>query len=203
MVMAAARTLARRRMGACETTPLANAPGTSTRPRISQTANEPSPPSMISRRLPGSSSFVLAAARLRALQLAPRPRGRKTRAAARKDPEEQSAQPDGARSHRARSVRPLDTNGPYGCRIEGVAPGRIYAQECIIFHGSGQHAYVAATIAAQPFTYTHRARSPNPASVEAQTPDAGPGRGPAVTGGGRRGRSAWGSAGIPPDGDLS
>jgi len=38
------------------------------------------------------------------------------------------------------------------CRIEGVAPGRIYAQECIIFHDSGQHAYVAATIAAQPFT---------------------------------------------------
>src|SRR6185437_5603043 len=33
--------------------------------------------------------------------------------------------------------------------------------------------------------------TPNPASVEAQTPDAGPGRGPAVTGGGRRGRSAW------------
>jgi hypothetical protein len=38
------------------------------------------------------------------------------------------------------------------CRIEGVTPGRIYAQECIIFHDSGQHAYVAATIAAQPFT---------------------------------------------------
>jgi hypothetical protein len=38
------------------------------------------------------------------------------------------------------------------CRIEGAAPGRIYAQECIIFHDSGQHAYVAATIAAQPFT---------------------------------------------------
>ena len=46
-------------------------------------------------------------------------------------------------------------------------------------------------------------RSPNPASVEAQTPDAGPGRGSAVTGGGRRWRSASGSAGIPPGGDLS
>ena len=39
---------------------------------------------MIFRRLPASSSFVLAAARLRALQLDPRPRGAKTRAAARK-----------------------------------------------------------------------------------------------------------------------
>src|SRR4029077_20788978 len=115
MVMAAARTLARRRMGACETTPLANAPGNSTRTRISQTANDPPRPSMISRRLPASSSFVLAAARLRALQLDPF-RTAADRAAARKDPEEQSAQPGGARSHRARFVRPLDTSGPYGCR---------------------------------------------------------------------------------------
>jgi len=50
---------------------------------------------MIFRRLPASSSFVLAAARLRALQLDPWPRGGKDRAAARKDPEEQSAQPGG------------------------------------------------------------------------------------------------------------
>ena len=28
------------------------------------------------------------------------------------------AQPGGARSHRARSVRPLDNGGPYGCRCE-------------------------------------------------------------------------------------
>src|SRR5690349_14737582 len=41
------------------------------------------------------------------------------RAAARKDLEEQSAQPGGVRSHRARSVCPLDTGGPYGCRIPG------------------------------------------------------------------------------------
>ena len=47
-------------------------PGTSTRPLISQTATGPFlAPSMISRRLPASSSFVLAAARLRALQLDP------------------------------------------------------------------------------------------------------------------------------------
>ena len=39
---------------------------------------------MIFRRLPASSSFVLAAARLRALQLDSWPRGRRTRAAARK-----------------------------------------------------------------------------------------------------------------------
>jgi len=37
-------------------------------------------------------------------------------AAARKDPEEQSAQPGAPSSHRARFVRPLDTGGPYGCR---------------------------------------------------------------------------------------
>ncbi len=48
---------------------------------------------MIFRRSPASSSFVLAAARLRALQPDPWPRGEKTRAPARKDPEEQSAQP--------------------------------------------------------------------------------------------------------------
>ena len=113
--MAAARTLARRRMGACETTP----PATHREPAHDPdkpTATEPSSPSMIFRRLPASSSFVLAAARLRALQLDPWPRGGKDRAAARKDPEEQSAQPGGARSHRVRSVRPLDTGGPYGCR---------------------------------------------------------------------------------------
>ena len=37
------------------------------------------------------------------------------------------------------------------CRIAGVEPGRLYAQECIIFHDSGQFAYVVAAIAAQPF----------------------------------------------------
>ena len=45
---------------------------------------------------------------------------RQDRAAARKDPEEQSAQPGGARSHRARSVCPLDNGGPYGCRRQGL-----------------------------------------------------------------------------------
>src|ERR1700759_2521596 len=49
---------------------------------------------------------VGAGTRRSALQPDPGPRGGKDRATARKDPEEQSAQPGGARSHRARSVRP-------------------------------------------------------------------------------------------------
>jgi len=74
---------------------------------------------MIFRRSPASSSFVLAAARLRALQLDPgraarrpghlRGRSRRTVSPAR----------TAGRSHRARSVRPLDSGGPYGCRDEG------------------------------------------------------------------------------------
>jgi hypothetical protein len=52
------------------------------------------------------------------------PARRQDRAATRKDPEEQSAQPGGARSHRARSVRPLDNGGPYGCRRQGLSDCR-------------------------------------------------------------------------------
>ena len=118
--MAAARTLARRRMGACETTPPATHREHSTRPLISQPQTTPSSPSRISRRLPASSSFVLAAARLRALQLDPWPRGGKTRAAARKIQKNSQPSPAAARSHRVRSVRPLDTGGPYGCRGQGL-----------------------------------------------------------------------------------
>jgi hypothetical protein len=47
------------------------APGTRTRPQTATPQYDPSSPSRISRRLPASSSFVLAAARLRALQLDP------------------------------------------------------------------------------------------------------------------------------------
>ena len=75
---------------------------------------------MIFRRLPASSSFVLAAARLRALQPDPgratrrpghlRGRSRRTVSPAR----------TAGRSHRARSVRPLDSGGPYGCRMVRV-----------------------------------------------------------------------------------
>jgi hypothetical protein len=90
--MAAARIPGRRRMGACETTPPATHREHATRPPGKPTATDPpSSLSMISRRLPASSSSVLAAARLRALQPDPWPHGRKTRAAARKDPQEQSA----------------------------------------------------------------------------------------------------------------
>ena len=99
-----------------------HAPGTSTRPPHKPHRNRPLFPAPddlppLAGRL---SSFVLAAARLRALQPDPWPRGEKDQTAARKDPEEQSAQPGGAGSHRARSVRPLDTGGPYGCRCESV-----------------------------------------------------------------------------------
>ena len=87
MVMAAAA-LARRRMGACETTPPATHREHAHDPRQAQPQLALPRLSKIFRRLPASSSFVLAAARLRALQLDPRPRGEKTRAAARKDPEE-------------------------------------------------------------------------------------------------------------------
>jgi len=50
---------------------------------------------MILRRLPASSSFVLAAARLRALQLDSWPRDEKTRAPARKIQKNSQPSPDG------------------------------------------------------------------------------------------------------------
>ena len=78
MVMAAARTPARRRMGACETTPPATRRDTHATPDNPDRNRPPSSPSMIFRRSPASSSFVLAAARLRALQLDPWPRGGRT-----------------------------------------------------------------------------------------------------------------------------
>ena len=77
--MAAARTPARRRMGACETTPPATHREPAHDPDKPTATGTPSSPPMIFRRLPPSSSFVLAAARLRALQLDPWPRGEKTR----------------------------------------------------------------------------------------------------------------------------
>jgi hypothetical protein len=70
MVMATARTLARRRMGARETTPPAT-PGMHHDPFHNQHEHGSSSLPMIRRRWAASSSFVLAAARLRALQLDP------------------------------------------------------------------------------------------------------------------------------------
>ena len=57
-------------MGACETTPPAT-PGDNHDPLKNQHERSPSSLSMIVRRSSASSSFVLAAARLRALQLDP------------------------------------------------------------------------------------------------------------------------------------
>jgi hypothetical protein len=113
-----------------------HAPGTRTRPRISQTADEPFP---ALDDLPPLADVKLVRPRrcaAAALQRDPGPRGEKTQAAARKDPEEQSAQPDGARSHRARSVCPLDTGGPYGCRIECAA--RTYTCTTWTIRAAGQ-----------------------------------------------------------------
>jgi hypothetical protein len=59
--MAARHPQGRRRMGACETTP----PTTHTRETAAPNTLPPAP--IISRRSPASSSFVLAATRLRAL----------------------------------------------------------------------------------------------------------------------------------------
>src|SRR6266566_3158259 len=93
-------------MGACETTPPTSTGTTHATPDNPTPRPAPSSP----LRGCGRSSLTLAARR-------------QDRSAARKDPEEQSAQPGGARSHRARSVRPLDNGGPYGCRNEDVAMG--------------------------------------------------------------------------------
>ena len=104
-------------MGACETTPPASTGTTHTtpdnpipRPALPRPRGSPA-----ARRRQARSSSPLRGCGRSSLTLAAR---RQDRAATRKDPEEQSAQPGGARSHRARSVRPLDTNGPYGCRDE-------------------------------------------------------------------------------------
>jgi hypothetical protein len=69
--------------------------------------------------LPASSSFVLAAARLRALQPDPGPRGEKDQQL--RGRIQKNGQPSpAARSHRVKFVCPLDTGGPYGCRRQGL-----------------------------------------------------------------------------------
>src|SRR5690242_20211021 len=106
-------------MGACETTPHTSAG--------SQHATPDNPiatgPFLALNDLPPLAGVKLVRPRRCAAAGAPaltpgRAAGR-PRAAVRKDPEEQLAQPGGARSHRARSVCPLDTGGPYGCRESG------------------------------------------------------------------------------------
>ena len=70
---------------------------------------------MIGRRLPASSSFVLAAARLRALQLDPGPRDGTNRRRQGKATTTVTLTRPPKLGHRARPPRPLDSNGPHGC----------------------------------------------------------------------------------------
>ena len=70
---------------------------------------------MIGRRLPASSSFVLAAARLRALQLDPGPRDGTNRRRQGKATTTVTLTRPPKLGHRARPPRSLDSNGPHGC----------------------------------------------------------------------------------------
>src|SRR5215471_7648425 len=71
---------------------------------------------MIGRRPTASSSFVLAAARLRALQLDPLRPGSRTRHLRGRTRRTVRASPAEHASHRARFLHPLDKGGPHGCR---------------------------------------------------------------------------------------
>jgi hypothetical protein len=110
----------RRRMGGCETTP----PATHTRGR--QTPIPPKPEGgsssllMIGRRLPASSSFVLACAlpganRLRALQLDPGRAAPQTSSDEESHKNNPTPSPTAKRTgHRARPARLLDNRAPHG-----------------------------------------------------------------------------------------
>jgi len=119
--MAATPYVARRRMGAREITPPA---------RLREPARDP-----------------WQANRRRAL---PRPRwlpppGGKTPGSCRgRIQEEQSAQPGGACSHRARFVRALDKGGPYGCRADG-GPGWGMAAFSLVRWGAWRSLLSSAT----------------------------------------------------------
>jgi hypothetical protein len=118
------------RMGACETTPPAStSPGEITQPTLPRHPQIPEGSSslpIIGRRLPASSSFVLAATRLRALQLDPglrdgTNRQRRGKATTTVTP---ARRPN---SHRppGQTTAPLDSKGPHGCGNVGAAPARI------------------------------------------------------------------------------
>src|SRR5512135_2208492 len=108
-------------MGACETTPTTTRPGGHQQrpPHTRQPTGGCSSLPIIGRRLPASSSFVLAApagAALRALQLDPGPARRHKPAATRKATTTVPPQPRRPRpGHRVGPARPLDSWGPYGC----------------------------------------------------------------------------------------
>jgi hypothetical protein len=112
-------------MGACEITPPATAPGTSTRP---PTANRETtlPRSLRIRRLPASSSFIIAAARLRALQLDSWPRGGKDQQLRGRIQKNSQPRPDGAPnvSHRVRFVCLLTVAALIGAANRAAAPGQ-------------------------------------------------------------------------------
>src|SRR4029077_7311754 len=96
-------------------------------PKIRNPTGTLPPPARIPRRWPASSSFVLAAARLRALQLDPWPRGEKTPGSCEEGSRRTVSPSPAAHSHRVRFVRPLDNGGPHGCRIEDVVRTHAYA----------------------------------------------------------------------------
>jgi hypothetical protein len=102
-------------MGGCETTPPDSRTGPGTPANTSSTATttrQLSSLAIIGRRLPASSSFLLAAARLRGLQLDPRPRGGAELAAVRNA--QHNSQPRRLPGHRVRTARSLDSEGPMG-----------------------------------------------------------------------------------------
>ena len=117
--MAPASLLARRRMGACETTPPQPHAGNTTRPFTSQNRKglfpaPDDPPPLVSVQLVRPRRSAAAGA-----PAGPLPHGGVTRAAARKIPENSQAQPGRHHaSHRVKTPCPLDASGPHGCRRE-------------------------------------------------------------------------------------
>jgi len=81
-------------------------------------------PSMIHRRSPASSSFVLAAARLRALQLDPGPRDGGQTGSYQEEQTTSQPKPGGASGHQVRPPHPLDSRGPHGCGSAGALTAR-------------------------------------------------------------------------------
>src|ERR1022692_3761126 len=116
MVMASASMPARRRMGACETTPPAT-PGdnhaTLRKPARKDpflASDDPSPLSGVQLVRPRRCAAPGAPA-------GPRPHGDATRVAARKIPKIVRPSPERHHaSHRVKPLCPLDTDGPHGCR---------------------------------------------------------------------------------------
>jgi hypothetical protein len=111
-------------MGACETTPLATRRDRHATPDKQTRNRTPLPrPSMIIRRSPAPSSFVLAAARQRAVQPDPGPRDGSTGQLRRRIRKNSQAQPGGARSQRPDPYALLTTMA-----LMGAADQRIFPQ---------------------------------------------------------------------------